>query len=403
MRRLRFFTLLLGVALIIVSLARPQLGYTWEQSKRSGREVLIAIDTSKSMLSSDVAPNRLTRAKLAAQDLVNQLQGDRAGVMAFAGSSFLQAPLTIDYSAALDSINDLDTNTIPMGGTDIASVINDAGKAFGKGESDNRCLILFTDGEDLEANAVTAAQNHASDFRIFTVGVGTQAGSIIPVTGDDGGTSFVKDPDGNIVKSKLDEPRLQEIAKATGGFYTHLENGPEDMKKIVETGLGKVKEHDIDMRMSRHPIERYQWPLALGLALIAAFMLLGEKRRGIPTSKPAAKSFRSAIALFVFPFWHSCTPPKLPPSMTAWNFITIRNIKNLTTRSVDSFRKIPIRKLWNSIVERPPTKPVNTTRPSMLLPGPLPHPRLMCAEKRNIILGTRFVSEELSRNQRTPS
>ena len=278
-RRLRFGLLLLGIASVIVSLAQPQFGYTWEQSKRSGRDVFIAIDTSKSMLSADVAPNRLTRAKLAAQDLVMQLQGDRAGVLAFAGDAFLQTPLTIDYNATLDSINDLSTDTVPRGGTDIAAVINEAARAFGKGESEDRALILFTDGEELDADGVAAARAQAGNFRIFTVGVGTQEGSIIPVSTGDEGTSFVKDPDGQIVKSKLDENRLKQIADATDGFYTHLQNGPEDMKRIVQEGLGKMREHDIDARMSRRPIERYQWPLALGLALIAASMFISERRR----------------------------------------------------------------------------------------------------------------------------
>ena len=278
-RRLRFAILLSGIAAVIVSMAQPQYGYTWEQSKRRGRDVLIAIDTSKSMLSTDVAPNRLARAKLAAQDLIMQLQGDRVGVLAFAGDAFLQAPLTVDYGAALDSIGDLDTNTIPRGGTDIASVIDEAAKAFGKGESEDRALILFTDGEELDADGVAVARNQQGNFRIFTVGVGTAEGSIIPVSSDDGGTSFVKDPDGQIVKSKIDENRLKEIAAATDGFYTHLQNGPEDMKKIAQEGLGKMKEHDIDARMSRHPIERYQWPLALGLALITASLFISERRR----------------------------------------------------------------------------------------------------------------------------
>jgi Ca-activated chloride channel family protein len=278
-RRLRFFILLLGMASFIVSLARPQIGYTWEQSKRKGRDVLIVIDTSKSMLATDLAPNRLMREKLAAQDLIALLPGDRVGVLAFAGASFLQAPLTIDYGAVLDSIQELDTNIIPRGGTDIAGAIEAAAKAFGKGESENCALVLFTDGDELDADGVAAARNHAKDFRIFTVGLGSPDGAIIPVPGDDGGTSFVKDPDGKIVKTKLDENRLRQIADAAGGFYTHLQNGPADMKRIVQDGLGKMRERDIDTRMSRQPIERYQWPLGLGLALVAASMLIGERRR----------------------------------------------------------------------------------------------------------------------------
>jgi len=295
-RRLRFGVLLLGLASIIASLAQPRIGYTWEESKRKGRDVLIAIDTSKSMLSNDVAPNRLARAKLAAQDLVGTLGGDRAGVIAFAGSTFLQAPLTIDYGAVIDSINDLDTNTIPLGGTNIAAVIDAAAKAFGKGESENRCLVLFTDGEELDADGVAAARRQTGNFRIFTVGVGTQAGAIIPVTSGEEGTSFVKDQEGQIVKSRLDENRLKEIAEATGGFYTHLQHGPEDMKKIVQDGLGKIKEHDIDARMSRHPIERYQWPLGFGILLIAISMLIKERRR-MPVAAKAAKALKPAVAL----------------------------------------------------------------------------------------------------------
>lgn len=294
-RRLRFGILLLGIAAIITSLAGPRYGYTLEQSKRSGRDIFIAIDTSKSMMSVDVAPNRLARAKLAAQDLIGQLQGDRVGVLAFAGDAFLQTPLTIDYNAASDSVNDLDTDTIPRGGTNIASVINEAAKAFGKGESDERALVLFTDGEELSADGVAAAREQAGNFRIFTVGVGTAQGSLIPVTGDDG--AYAKDPNGEIVKSKLDETRLNEIATAAGGFYTHLQNGPEDMKKIVQDGLGKMKEHDIDARTSRRPIERYQWPLGAGLALIFASMFISERRREKSNVKVESRIARAALLI----------------------------------------------------------------------------------------------------------
>ncbi len=278
-RRFRFFMLLIGLTCVIVALARPQFGYTWQQTKRKGRDVIIAIDTSKSMLSTDLAPNRLTRAKLAAQDLINQLPGDRVGLIAFAGDAFLQAPLTIDYSAVLSSIDELDTNIIPRGGTDIASAIRIAAEAFGKGESENRALILMTDGEELDEDAVKGAREHANDFRIYTIGVGSHEGSLIPVQDEQGGTTFVKDNSGQIVKSKLDENRLTEIAEAAGGFYLPLENGPVTMKQIVQQGLEPMGEHDIDTRTSRQPIERYQWPLAAGIALLAWSLLIGERRR----------------------------------------------------------------------------------------------------------------------------
>src|SRR5213075_3501631 len=152
-RILRFALQLLGLGLAIVSLAQPRWGYTFEDVKRKGLDLLIAVDTSRSMLSNDVQPSRLERVKLAIQDLINELQGDRVGLIAFAGRAFLQAPLTIDYEAEVESINDLDTKTIPEGGTNISEAINLALNTFGKSAAGNRALIIFTDGEELSGDA----------------------------------------------------------------------------------------------------------------------------------------------------------------------------------------------------------------------------------------------------------
>jgi len=292
-RRWRFGLFLLGVACVITGLAQPRLGYNWEESQRKGRDVLIAIDCSRSMLSTDVSPNRLSRAKLAAQDLIGMLGGDRVGLIAFAGTAFLQAPLTADYGAVLNSLAELDTDIIPRGGTDITAAIKEAKDAFGKGESDNRCLILMTDGEDLEEDSIKAAEDQKGTIRIFTVGLGSTDGSLIPLPGSHGDAEFVKDENGQIVKSRLDEERLRKIAETTGGFYVHLLSGPAEMKQIATEGLGKMKEKDIDVKMSRRPIERYQWPLAAGIALLAGSMLIGERKRA------AGRSTGSAAALAV--------------------------------------------------------------------------------------------------------
>ena len=267
-RMLRFALQMLGLALAIVSLAQPRWGYTFEDVKRKGLDLLIAVDTSRSMLSNDVQPSRLDRVKLAIQDLISQLQGDRVGLIAFAGRAFLQAPLTIDYEAVVEAVNDLDTKTIPEGGTNISSAITLATQSFGKSAMGNRALVIFTDGEELSGDAVKTAKEAAdAGVRIFTVGVGTPQGSLIPVTGDDGQTSFVKDSSGQVVKSKLDDKRLREIAQTTGGFYLHLENGPRTMQQIQNEGLAKMQAAEMDVRLSRRPIERYEWPL--GAALIA--------------------------------------------------------------------------------------------------------------------------------------
>src|SRR5438094_1862029 len=261
-RALRFGLQLLGLSLGLVSLVQPHWGYTFEDVKRKGLDLLIAVDTSRSMLSNDVQPNRLERVKLAAQDLINELQGDRVGLIAFAGRAFLQAPLTIDYEAVMESVNDLDTKTIPEGGTNISSAITLAMQSFGKSAVGNRALIVFTDGEELSGDAVNEAKKAAdAGVKIFTVGVGTAQGSLIPVEGQSE-AGFVKDARGQVVKSKLDENRLREIAQATGGMYLHLESGPQTMRQLYTEGLSKLKTAEIDARLSSRPIERYEWPLA---------------------------------------------------------------------------------------------------------------------------------------------
>jgi Ca-activated chloride channel homolog len=294
-RILRFALQLLGLALAIVSLAQPRWGYTFEDVKRKGLDLLIAVDTSRSMLSNDVQPTRLDRVKLAIQDLISQLQGDRVGLIAFAGRAFLQAPLTIDYDAVVEAVNDLDTKTIPEGGTNISSAITLATQSFGKSAMGNRALVIFTDGEELSGDAVKTAKEAAdAGVRIFTVGVGTPQGSLIPVTGDDGQTSFVKDSSGQVVKSKLDDKRLREIAQTTGGFYVHLENGPRTMQQIQNEGLAKMQAAEMDVRLSRRPIERYEWPLGAALIALALSILIPERRRARQRAYAAAPAREAA-------------------------------------------------------------------------------------------------------------
>ena len=297
-RAIRFAFVLLALALAIGALAKPRWGYTYEDVKRRGLDLLFAVDTSRSMLSNDVAPNRLERVKLAAQDLITDLQGDRVGLIAFAGRAFLQAPLTIDYDAAVESINDLDTKTIPEGGTNIGEAIALATQTFGKSAMGNRALIIFTDGEELSGDAVNEAKKAAdAGVKIFTIGVGTAQGSLIPVEGKGEG-GFVKDAKGQVVKSKLDENRLREIAQATGGMYLHLESGPQTMRQVYTEGLSKLKTAEIDARLSSRPIERYEWPLAGAIvALIASLFINDRKRTKTPGRSPVKREVLVAASL----------------------------------------------------------------------------------------------------------
>lgn len=297
-RNLRVALALLGLVLAISALAKPRWGYTYDDVKRRGLDLILAVDTSRSMLSNDVSPNRLQRVKLATQDLISELQGDRVGLVAFAGRAFLQAPLTIDYDAAVEAINDLDTNTIPEGGTNISEAIDLATQTFGKSAIGNRAVIIFTDGEELNGDALKAARA-ATDagVRIFTVGVGTPEGSLIPIGSSEGsGTAFVKDSKGQVVKSKLDETRLNEIAEKTGGFYIHLEDGPRTMKRLFTEGLAKMQAGDIDARLSRQPIERYQWPLSASILFLAASFLMRERKR-VRAIRQQAVAQKKALAM----------------------------------------------------------------------------------------------------------
>jgi Ca-activated chloride channel family protein len=273
-RWLRAACVLGALGLLAVTLAGPQLGYDTLEVPHRGRDVIIAMDVSRSMLATDVAPTRLQRAKLLAEDLVGELGSDRLGLVAFAGSAFLQAPLTLDHGAVLAAVDELDTDLIPKGGTNIAAAIRACEEAFGKAEGFSRAIVIISDGEELDADGLEAArQAGTAGIRIFTVGVGSEEGSEIPL----GPGEFVRDQSGKVVQSRLDAARMREIAEVTGGFYVPLD---EDAARLLSTdGIGRMQEVEMSASASRRPIERYQWPLGAAVALLCLQALVGERRR----------------------------------------------------------------------------------------------------------------------------
>jgi len=278
-----------GVGLIFVALARPQAGYVWEETHRKGLELLFAVDTSKSMLSEDVKPNRLARAKLAVHDLLDKLNGDGVGLIAFAGNAFLQCPITLDYDAFRESLDAIDTNTIPRGGTDIAAAIREAQATFKTRTANEKILVLMTDGEDLEAEGIAAAKAAANDgVRIFTVGVGTTAGELVPMNAGNNSAGFVRDDQGNLVKSHLDETTLKAIADATGGMYQPLGAQGQGLDKIYDDGLARFTRHDLASRRAKVYLEQFHWALLAALACLSASMLIGTRRNHAPAVKPIA-------------------------------------------------------------------------------------------------------------------
>ncbi|HEX5220471.1 MAG TPA: VWA domain-containing protein, partial [Verrucomicrobiae bacterium] len=279
-RRLIKRTLFIAAtACLFIALARPQAGFRWEETQRKGLEILFAVDTSRSMLAPDLKPNRLARAKLAVEDLLGKLNGDGVGLIAFSGSAFLQCPITLDYDAFRDSLSALDSSVIPKGGTDVAAAIREAQAAFKTRASSDHILILLTDGEDLEGEAIAAAKSAASEgVKIFTVGVGSANGELVPVAAENGGTEFVKDESGQFVKSHLDESTLKEIAQVTGGMYQPLGQQSQGLTAIYEEGLKSFTRHDLSSRQHKVYLEQFHWPLLAALGLLIAEALIGTRR-----------------------------------------------------------------------------------------------------------------------------
>jgi Ca-activated chloride channel family protein len=269
-----------AIVLLLVALAEPQAGFRWEQVRRRGNDIIFAVDTSRSMLTPDVKPNRLARAKLAIDDFVSRLNGDAVGLVAFAGTAFLQTPITLDYGAFHESLSALDTNIIPRGGTNITSAIEEARAALRRRPGSDKILILVTDGEDLEGDSLIAAKAAAQQdgLKIFTVGVGSANGDLIPLPADQGG-GFLKDRDGHLVKSRLDESALKALAAATGGSYAPLGAQNQGLDTIYQQAIAPLAKHDLESRAQKIYTERYQWPLAASLALLLCSMMLGTRRR----------------------------------------------------------------------------------------------------------------------------
>lgn len=305
MEQFRAALLVGAAALAIIALARPQWGFTLEEAHQKGLDIVVAIDTSKSMLADDIKPNRLARAKLAALDLMQTAKSDRLGLVAFAGTAFLQCPMTIDEAAFRQSVDMLDVNTLPQGGTAIAEAIDTALAAFKEGDS-YKVLVLFTDGEDHDSNAVDAARKAAEQgLRIFTIGIGSPEGEILP--------GSIRDADGNVVKSRLNESLLKGVAEAGHGFYLPM-RGAGVIETLYEKGLAPLPKSESETKLYKRYHEQYHWPLALAILLLMTEILLPARGPGRSTAKTtetngsATWSVAGLFALLLLPSLASASP-----------------------------------------------------------------------------------------------
>ncbi len=274
-RTLRAGLLVAAATLIVLALAGPMWGFRWEQVRREGIDLVVALDTSRSMLTTDVKPDRLARAKLAVRDLVDEARGDRLALIPFAGTAFLQCPLTLDTGAFLQSLDAVEVGIIPRGGTALGVAIDASLAAFEGREASHQAIVLITDGESHEGDLDTAvARAKERGVRIFTVGIGTTEGELIP--GDRGG--FWKDRKGQVVKSRLDESTLERIAMDTGGAYLHAAGAGLGLPELYRDHIATLDKRELESTLERRFEQRYQLPLALAFLLLLIEPLVGERR-----------------------------------------------------------------------------------------------------------------------------
>ena len=267
---------ILALALALIAVARPQWGFKWEKVHQRGLSIIVALDTSKSMLAQDIKPNRLQQAKWGVRDLLNELKGDRIGLVAFAGDAFLQCPTTVDYPAFLMMLDDVYAGIIPLGGTDIFQALEESIDSFEKDTAADKVIILISDGEGHTGDPPALLPRlKEENIRVFTIGVGTREGELIQTS--DG---FVKDKEGNVVKSSLDESMLERIAFETGGFYVRSAPGDFGLERVYQQGIAELQREDRESRMAKIWVERFQWFLGAALALLVVEATIRPVKRG---------------------------------------------------------------------------------------------------------------------------
>ncbi|MBS7290583.1 MAG: VWA domain-containing protein [Bacteroidales bacterium] len=270
---LRILLFTLAFALFVIGLARPQIGAKLQEHQAKGAEIMICLDVSNSMLAEDYSPNRLDRAKLAISKIVDRLQGDRIGLIVFAGSSFVQLPITTDYVSAKMFLSSVNTESVPVQGTAIGDAVLTAAKSFSAQSEKSRAIIVITDGENHEDDPISAAEQVAEmGIKLYTIGVGSAEGQPIPKDG-----SLMKDKDGNIVVTRLDEATLQSMANAGKGAYVRAGNEEFGLNPIIDD-INKMEDEEFNSVVFEEYDEQYMYFFAAALLLFVIEMLIGERR-----------------------------------------------------------------------------------------------------------------------------
>lgn len=273
-RSVKFWLMMACVMLLIIMLARPQMGTKINQEQRKGIEVLIALDISNSMNAEDVEPSRLDKSKMLIENLVDNFTEDKVGLVVFAGDAFVQLPITSDYVSAKMFLQNIDPSLIAVQGTNLAEAISLSSRSFTKQDRVGRAIIVITDGEDHEGGAVEAAEKAKKEgMRVFVLGVGSTKGTLLP----DGHGGYMKDNSGQEVMSALNEDMCKQVAEAGGGAYIHVENNNMAQKQL-DNEIAKLQKGDIMSVVYSEYDEQFQAVgILLLLALIAETLILESK------------------------------------------------------------------------------------------------------------------------------
>jgi Ca-activated chloride channel family protein len=276
--KVKFAFVLFALFLLVLALAQPQFGSKLKEVKRQGIEIMIALDVSNSMLSEDIKPNRLSASKRAISKLVDKLKNDKIGLIVFAGDAYVQVPITTDYRATKMFLKTLTTNIVPKQGTNIASAIELASKSFSSQEDRTKAIIIITDGEDHEQNAIEAAQQAKEQgIKIYTIGMGSPKPQPIPIA--EGSSEFKKDDNGSIVMSKLNEQILKQIALESNGVYVRANNSTTGLDLIYEE-IENLEKTEIESSIFEDYEERFQYLLGIVLfILVFDFFVLERKNK----------------------------------------------------------------------------------------------------------------------------
>lgn len=275
----KFILVLFAFVLFVIGIINPQIGSKLEKVKREGIDLMLVLDVSNSMLAEDIKPNRLERSKMAISSLISKLEGDRIGIIIFAGNAYKQLPLTTDYSAARLFLSAVDTKIVPSQGTAIGEAINMAVESFDIEGEHNKAIIVITDGENHEDDAVGAASEAAEQgVKVFTIGMGLPEGSPIPLYNQYGNqTGFKKDRQGQTIVTKLNEDMLRQIAAAGNGSYARANNASTGLRKIFDD-ISQIEKKEIETKQFTDYEDRFQYYLATALVLLLLELLIADRK-----------------------------------------------------------------------------------------------------------------------------